>query len=104
MAKKPAPKSAAKKIETRPAVTPPASVVDGGLDTPIAETPVRKTVKPKAAPSVDSPAAAPAKKAPAPITYERIAERAYYISQSGYGGSQDDNWHRAEAELKNEGL
>jgi len=36
------------------------------------------------------------------ITYELIAERAYYISISGTGGSEDDNWHRAEAELKRE--
>ena len=34
------------------------------------------------------------------ITYEMIAERAYHISQSGEGGSDEENWHRAEAELK----
>jgi hypothetical protein len=33
------------------------------------------------------------------ITYEMIAERAYHISQSGDGGSDEENWHRAEAEL-----
>lgn len=87
MAKKLAPKSS-------PASKSP--VVAPVTDAPISETAVRKTVAPKAAP------VAAANKAPAPITYERIAERAYFISQSGYGGSEDDNWLRAEAELKSE--
>ncbi|HTX98371.1 MAG TPA: DUF2934 domain-containing protein [Mycobacterium sp.] len=40
------------------------------------------------------------KKAAAPeITQEMIAERAYHISQSGEGGTDEENWHRAEAEL-----
>jgi hypothetical protein len=40
------------------------------------------------------------KKAAAPeVTYEMIAERAYHISQSGEGGTDDENWLRAEAEL-----
>jgi hypothetical protein len=34
------------------------------------------------------------------ITHELIAERAYHISISGTGGSQDENWHRAERELR----
>ena len=29
-----------------------------------------------------------------------IAERAYHIAESGEGGSDEENWHRAEAELK----
>ena len=41
------------------------------------------------------------KKAAAPeITQEMIAERAYHISQSGEGGTDEGNWHRAEAELR----
>ena len=41
------------------------------------------------------------KKAAAPeITDEMIAERAYHISQSGEGGTDEENWHRAEAELR----
>jgi DUF2934 family protein len=40
-------------------------------------------------------------KAVAPeITQEMIAERAYHISQSGEGGTDEENWHRAEAELR----
>ena len=34
------------------------------------------------------------------VTYEMIAERAYHISQSGDGGTDEENWHRAEEELK----
>ena len=34
------------------------------------------------------------------VTYEMIAERAYHISQSGEGGTDEENWHRAEAELR----
>ena len=34
------------------------------------------------------------------VTHELIAERAYYISISGTGGSQDENWIRAERELR----
>jgi hypothetical protein len=41
------------------------------------------------------------RKAAAPeITQEMIAERAYHISQSGEGGTDEENWHRAEAELR----
>lgn len=43
-------------------------------------------------------AAAPAKKL-AP-TYDQIALSAYYIWRSGMGGSQDENWFRAERELR----
>jgi hypothetical protein len=44
----------------------------------------------------------PSKKAAAApeVTDEMIAERAYHISQSGEGGSDEENWHRAEAELR----
>jgi hypothetical protein len=34
------------------------------------------------------------------ITQEMIAERAYHISQSGEGGTDEENWHQAEAELR----
>ena len=51
-------------------------------------TPVRNTAIPKV----------PARKE---ITNEMIATRAYYISISGQGGSEYDNWSRAEYELRN---
>ena len=34
-----------------------------------------------------------------PVTRERIAERAYLISQSEQAGSDEENWLRAEQEL-----
>jgi hypothetical protein len=37
-----------------------------------------------------------------PLTRERIAERAYLISQSEQAGSDEENWLRAEQELLEE--
>ncbi len=54
-------------------------------------TPVRNTAIPKVP-------AAQTKKEP---TWDMIATRAYYISISGQGGSEYDNWCRAEYELRN---
>ena len=62
--------------------------------TPVSTTPMRNTSLP---PRQTAAAAAPKKTAP---TYDQIARRAYFISQSGTGGSQDDNWFRAERELR----
>jgi hypothetical protein len=58
-------------------------------------TPVRNSAVPKvaAAPVV------PAKKS-VEITQEMIAKRAYEIYAGGTGGSESDNWHRAERELR----
>jgi hypothetical protein len=58
-------------------------------------TPVRNSAIPKAA-------ALAAKKpvAVVEITQEQIAKRAYEIYLSGTGGSETDNWHRAERELR----
>ena len=39
---------------------------------------------------------------PEPITRERIAERAYLISQSDQAGTDEENWLRAEQELREE--
>ena len=52
------------------------------------ETTVRNTPLPKVA------------KAAPVITHDLIAKRAYEISQGGTGGSETDNWHRAERELR----
>ena len=62
--------------------------------TAVKTTPVRNTALPKTN-TVATPGASKR-----PITHELIAERAYYISTSGTGGSQDENWHRAERELR----
>ena len=52
---------------------------------------VVKTTPTKAIPT------APTKKL---ATHEQIAKRAFEISQSGHGGSEHDNWVRAERELR----
>jgi hypothetical protein len=47
---------------------------------------------------------ATSKKSAAPeITQEMIAECAYHISQSGEGGTDEENWHRAESQLRQGG-
>ena len=34
------------------------------------------------------------------VTHEQIARRAYEIFKSGTGGTPEDNWFRAERELR----
>ena len=49
------------------------------------------------------PRLTPAKKpttTPLAVTQEQIAQRAYEIYASGNGGSDTDNWFRAERELR----
>ncbi|HSU65397.1 MAG TPA: DUF2934 domain-containing protein [Tepidisphaeraceae bacterium] len=71
--------------------TTPSKTVKAAAPAAVATTtPVRNTtVPPKAA----------VKKAVLP-TFDQIAQRAYFISQSGNGGNQDENWFRAEQELR----
>jgi hypothetical protein len=68
----------------KPAVTP---------SKPVARTEVRNSPIPKVA----APAAQAAAKV---ITHDDIARRAYEIWASGQGGSEFDNWTRAERELR----
>jgi hypothetical protein len=58
--------------------------------------PIRTEVRNTAIPRVTTPVAKPRKE----ITQEAIAKRAYEIFASGNGGSETDNWHRAERELR----
>ena len=74
----------------------------------ISTTPVRNTAMPKTAPPplrpspFDAPAASSqsttARRQP---THEQIARRAYEISQSPEARSPEENWFRAERELRN---
>jgi hypothetical protein len=57
-------------------------------------TPVRNSAIPKAA------ALAAKKPVAVEITQDQIATRAYEIWLSGTGGSESDNWFRAERELR----
>ena len=62
---------------------------------PVRNSPIPKVVaKPATAPAI--PQAATKKV----VTQEMIATRAYEISRSGNGGSEFDNWLRAERELR----
>ena len=85
MAKKPT--SSAKKSKSTPVRRSPVPKKKAG------STPVRNSAVPK---SKIKPAAG-VKAAP---TFEQISIRAYEISQSGQGGSEQDNWFRAERELR----
>ena len=87
MAKKPitsAPKAAAPKTPARSNSSVPAAKATS----PAVSTPVRNTAIPKS------------QAAPKVLTYDMIAKRAYEIWQSGTGGSEQDNWSRAERELR----
>jgi len=88
----------AKPFNTRPATpTTPAQPA-----APVGRTDVRNSPLPKssfgsAASSQSSSSSSGGKKQ---ITQEQIARRAYEIWQSGKGGSDFDNWVRAERELR----
>jgi len=59
-------------------------------------TPVRNTTLPPR--KTASPVAVASKKALP--TFDDIQRQAYFIWQSGTGGNQDENWFRAERELR----
>lgn len=61
----------------------------------VVSTPVRNTALP---PRASAPSMSSGKR-PAP-SQEQISRKVYEIWQSGKGGSQDDNWYRAERELR----
>jgi hypothetical protein len=86
----------AKPFKPAPAQARPASPISAA---PAARTEVRNSPLPKStmSPSASSSAQGSGKKQ---VTYEQIARRAYEIWQSGKGGSDFDNWVRAERELR----
>ena len=59
-----------------------------GLNRAVSSSPVRNSALPKAHPATRD------------ITHEQIARRAYEIYISGSGGSPEENWLRAERELR----
>jgi hypothetical protein len=79
-------------------VSPVAAAAPAASAKPVARTEVRNSPIPKVAVPASKPAAAgPAAKV---VTHDRIARRAYEIWASGQGGSEFDNWTRAERELR----
>ena len=63
--------------------------------TPAKATPVRNTAIPKTQPQRQS-----APQSRRQVTTDQIAKRAYEIWISGKGGSETENWLRAERELR----
>jgi hypothetical protein len=76
----------AKKASTVTKTSPKGAVTKA---TPAASTAVRNTPIPKITTAVRKE-----------VTFDMISRRAYEIFISGTGGSEQDNWHRAERELK----
>jgi hypothetical protein len=64
---------------------------------PAMRTPVRNSAVPRISAASTSPAAV---KSRPQITHEQISRRAYEIHLSGTGGSEFENWIRAERELR----
>ena len=71
----------------KPASKPIAKPVERAVSTPVRNTPIPKL-------------AAATATAPKQVTREQIAIRAFEIFASGTGGSESDNWFRAERELR----
>lgn len=85
----------AKKISSTASRTSgPASVSAQPSVAPVSSTPVRNTPIPR--PQSGSQSTYQSKQP----SREQIAKRAYEIWKSGKGGSQDENWYRAERELR----
>ncbi len=114
----------------KPSNKPAAPVANPAASKPVARTDVRNSPIPQVAPPPPRPAAAaaaprtsapraatpqsaspapvaaagasarPAVAASKPVTHELIARRAYEIWASGQGGTEMENWIRAERELR----
>lgn len=85
---------AAKSPAKTPARAAAAKLPASGSSSPVRNTPIPKTVA--AAAPMAAPVIAPRRE----ITQSMIAARAYEIYASGNGGSEADNWFRAERELR----
>jgi hypothetical protein len=89
-------KSSKKPAAAAPA---PAAAAKKPAGKVVAKTEVRNTPIPKVAAAAAAPK--PVVKAAAKVvTHDSIALRAYEIYLSGTGGSEMDNWLRAERELR----
>jgi hypothetical protein len=64
---------------------------------PISTTPVRNSPVPRTEQATQGRAGQSARRE---VTREQIAKRAYEIWKSGKGGSEIENWVRAERELR----
>lgn len=89
----PAPKPAPAKAAA-PAAAPKPAKAPAPTSAPVASTAVRNSPVPKTTRPASPLAAA------REVTQADIAKRAYEIWASGQGGSETDNWLRAERELR----
>jgi len=87
-------KSTSSSTGTRSGNSASASRAGNSTSSPVSSTAVRNTSLP---PRVST--SAMSQKRPAP-THDQIARKAYEIWKSGKGGSQEENWYRAERELR----
>src|SRR5947208_11018958 len=85
------------KSSKKPAPAPVVAAKRAGVSKAPVKTDVRNSPIPKIAVAAPKPVAKAAIKA---ITHDAIAQRAYEIHLSGTGGSETDNWYRAERELR----
>jgi hypothetical protein len=99
MPKKTTPAPASAPAAAKNASKPPAKATKP--TTGPTSTPVRNTAIPKAPPAMPRGFGAAAATPRREITHEMIARRAYEISQSPEGRSPEENWFRAERELRN---
>ena len=76
-------------------ITPTSTPTTRSAAVPVSTTPVRNSAIP---PRPSQPQSSSLRRSGP--SQEQIAKRAYEIWQSGKGGSQDDNWYRAERELR----
>jgi hypothetical protein len=67
----------------------------------VGRTDVRNSPIPRPASPAAKTGVAAAAPAPRVVSHDQIAVRAYEIWASGQGGSEFDNWVRAERELRN---
>ncbi len=76
--------------------TTPKASKNPAVNQQVGQTAVRNTPIPKAAVAASTKAGT----APGTVTRQAIAVRAYEIYRSGKGGTEVDNWFRAERELR----
>ena len=90
----PAPKPAAAPAKAAAPAAPKPAKAPAPTSAPVASTAVRNSPVPKTTRPASPLAAA------REVTQADIAKRAYEIWASGQGGSETDNWLRAERELR----
>ena len=83
-------------------ITPATGKATKATSTPVRNTALPKTAPPPLRPSpFDAPSTTQSSTIRRQPTHEQIARRAYEISQSPEARTPEENWFRAERELRN---